>query len=245
MCSWHKFKKNIRLIAFFCVIALMQTHIAYAENEFKDLTLYTENDPPYVTVDENGNIGGLATERLNYFLNAIKFPKENILIQPWARSYKDVLIKKNVMIYPIVKTPERIEKLEFIYKLYNTTAFFYRLSSRKDIVIRNINEAKKYSICVVRADYRDEYLKRRGFTLLDESNDSMINFKKFMAGRCDVAILTKMGLHVKMQNLRLDTSLVTIAYPLSEIDSNLYIAINKGTDQKTIDTLKNAAKKLK
>ncbi|MEJ2795777.1 transporter substrate-binding domain-containing protein [Iodobacter sp. LRB] len=245
MCSCHEFKKNVRLIAFFYSIALTQTHIAYAEDEFKDLILYTENDPPYVTVDDNGEIGGLATVRLNHFLQAIKFPKENIKIQPWARSYKDVLTKKNVMIYPIVKMPERIEKLEFVYKLYEVTAFFYRLSSRKDIVIRNINEAKKYSVCVVRADYREDFLKRSGFTQLDESNDSIMNFKKFLAGRCDIAVLTKMGLHVKLQKFKLDSSLVTIAYPLSEIDSSLYIAINKGTDQKTIDALKNTAKKLK
>ncbi|AMC35353.1 substrate-binding periplasmic protein [Janthinobacterium sp. B9-8] len=239
-----KLKNIIELIVFICAILLMPTHIAYANEEFKGLTIYTENDPPYVVVDAKGRIGGLATKKLNYFLKAIKLTEENIEVKPWVRSYIDALTKPNVMIYPIAKTPERLEKLEYIYKLYDATVFFYRLSARRDIVITSINEAKKYSVCAVRADYRAEYLKRSGFPYIDESSDSTMNIKKFMAGRCDVAILTEIGLNAKMEQLNLDASLVTIAYPLSEIDSNLYIAINKGTDQKVIEALKNAAKKL-
>ncbi|PHV12832.1 substrate-binding periplasmic protein [Chitinimonas sp. BJB300] len=237
-------KQCLRLIIFIYTAFLVQVQVAYAADEFKDLTIYTENDPPYVTVDTEGKIGGLATKKLDDFLKAIKYPKENIKVQPWARSYQEALIKPSVMIYPIVKTPERIEKLEYFYKLYDATVFFYRLSNRRDIVITSVNDEKKYSVCAVRADYRAEYLKSNNFPKIDESPDSTTNIRKFLAGRCDVAILTEIGLNAKMEQLNLDTILVTIAYPLSEIDSNLYIAINKGTDQKIIESLNSVAKKL-
>ncbi|STR45711.1 substrate-binding periplasmic protein [Iodobacter fluviatilis] len=240
----ERLNSSIIFFLFSCLIFLMKSDVAYAGEEFKGLTIYTENDPPYVIVDAKGKIGGLATNKLNYFLKAIQLSEENIEVKPWVRSYIEVLNKPNIMIYPIAKTPERLEKLEYIYKIYDAIVFFYKLSSRKDIVISNINEAKKYSVCAVRADYRAEYLKRSGFPMIDESNDSTMNFKKFIAGRCDVAILTEIGLNAKLEQLNLDSSLVSIAYPLSEIDSNLYIAINKNTNKKVIDALKNAAKKL-
>ncbi|NHQ88635.1 transporter substrate-binding domain-containing protein [Iodobacter sp. HSC-16F04] len=241
---FSKLNLTTRFVVLLICSFLAMPQEAYADDGFKSLTIYTENDPPYVIVDAKGVIGGLATKKLNNFLKEIKLTEESIEVRPWVRSYVEALTKPNVMIYPIAKTPERLEKLEYIYKIYDAVVFFYRLSSRKDIIISNINEAKKYSVCAVRADYRAEYLKRSGFPLIDESNDSTMNFKKFIAGRCDLAILTEIGLNAKLEQLKLDSSLVTAVYSLNEIDSNLYIAINKGTDKKVIDALKNAAKKL-
>ncbi|QBC43802.1 substrate-binding periplasmic protein [Iodobacter fluviatilis] len=244
MITVERFFLNAIFILFLCQMLLAHSDFAYANDEFKGLIIYTENDPPYVTVDAKGKIGGLATNKLNNFLKAIKLTEENIEIKPWVRSYLEVLGKPNVMIYPIAKTAERLEKLEYIYKIFDAVVFFYRLSARKDIVISNVNEAKKYSVCVVRGDYRAEYLKHSGFPMIDESIDSTVNFKKFIAGRCDVIALTEIGLNAKLEQLNLDSSLVSIAYPLSGLDSNLYIAINKETDKKVIEALKHAAKKL-
>ncbi|MGQ5525305.1 substrate-binding periplasmic protein [Chitinimonas sp. PSY-7] len=237
-------KQRLKSAFLFCLILLKSNTPSYATDEFKDLVIYTENDPPYVTVDQNGKIGGLATKKLDDLLKVMNFPKENIKVQPWARSYQESLVKPNVMIYPIVKTPERSEKLEYIYKLYNATVFFFKLTSRKDIVINNLNDAKKYSVCAVNNDYRAEFLKSSGFPKIDHSDDSTTNVKKFIAGRCDISILTEIGLYTKMEKLNLDSTLVTIAHPLKEIDSDLYIAINKGTDPKTIESLKKVVEKL-
>lgn len=236
---------------FLLLLSLAYFNIVTYAADFKNLVIYTEDDPPYVTVDAKGKVGGLTLPTLEKLLKEMNFPKEKIKVEPWARSYIEATSNPNVMIYAIVKTPERLEKLEYIQKLYDVSVYFYQLASRKDIKIKKIEDAKKYSICVVRSDYRQQHLKKLAFPKLEESTDSTKNVQKFMDGACDLAILSETGLYKKLDQLKNDKklnpkkferSLVKQAYKINEFDNDLYIAINKGTDPKTISALKEAAK---
>lgn len=222
------------------VSGLLCCNPALASN-VPELTIYTENDPPYVTVDEQGRIGGLTQPRLARFLQSINYPVQKIQVQPWARSYQAALSQPNVLIYPIAKTPEREAKLTYLYRLYDASVSFYRLDERSDIRVNNLDSAKKYSVCAVRGDYRAEFLQRQQFKQIDLAPDSTANLKKLLAGRCDLAILTEIGIQGKLAQLKETPERVRIAYPLRELDSNLYIAINSSSDAKTIQHLKQRA----
>lgn len=212
-------------------------HAAIADQ----LTIYTEHDPPYVSVDEQGKIGGLTQPRLARFLQAIQFPAQQIKIQPWVRAYKEAMSQPNVLIYPIAKTPEREAKLTFLYRLYDTNVNFYRLNERNDIQVNNLYAAKRYRVCAVRGDYRAEFLQQNGFPAIDLAPDSSTNLKKFIAGRCDLAILSEVGIKAKLAQLNEKPTRVRIAYPLPELDSNLYIAINSSSKPDILRQLKKAA----
>jgi polar amino acid transport system substrate-binding protein len=209
-----------------------------------ELTIYTENDPPYVIVDANGLVGGLTKPKLDRFLRAIPYPNQQIKVQPWVRAYHEATSKPNTLIYPIVKTPEREKKLTYLYQLYEASVFFYRLSERKDIQINSLSDAKKYSVCAVRGDYRAEYLQQNGFTQIDLAADSTSNVKKILAGRCDLGILTEIGMNSKLNQLNEAPDRVRIAYALQELDSNLYIAINSNSDPQIIKQLQHIARSL-
>ncbi|WP_348946471.1 transporter substrate-binding domain-containing protein [Chitinibacter sp. FCG-7] len=209
--------------------------------DLPELTIYTENDPPYVTVDEQGQVGGLTKPRLQRFLQSIGYSARDIKVQPWVRAYKEAMSQPNVLIYPIAKTPEREARLTYLYRLYDASVYFYRLSERTDIRVNNLASAKKYRVCAVRGDYRAEYLQSQRFGRIDLAPDSTANLKKFLAGRCDLAILTEIGIHSKLAQLNEKPERVSIAYPLLELDSNLYIAINSSSKPETIKLLKKRA----
>ncbi len=222
-----------------CVL-LTTSQTVWADN-WPALTIYTENDPPYVTLDEQGQLEGLTKPRLERFLQAINYSSKDIKVQPWVRAYKEALSQPNVLIFPIAKTPEREASLTYLYRLYNATVYFYRLTERSDIRINNLQAAKKYRVCAVRGDYRAEFLQQKQFARIDLAADSSLNIKKLLAGRCDLAILTEIGMRSKLAQLNEKYERVSIALPLDELDSNLYIAINSSTHPDVIRQLKKRA----
>ncbi|KAB8032081.1 substrate-binding periplasmic protein [Fluviispira multicolorata] len=218
---------------------------SYSYN-INDITIYTEEDIPYVTVNEAKLIeGGLATEKVFKLLEKLHLPKDKIEIVPWARAYSEAINKENILVFPIVKTEERLKKLNFIIRLVDSYTYLYKLKARKNITIKKMNEAKKHSICVVRDDFRHEYLKKEGFNNLEVSSDSLRNVKKFMEERCDLIISSEIGIKNKLKSLKYNFELLEEIFQLKNLDSSLYLAINKSTNHKIIDRIKNAAKQIK
>ncbi len=217
----------------------------YAD-DLKNIVIYSDEDIPYVTVNKEGIIdGGLATEVMYKVLNKLKLPKSTIENVPWARAYFNATTKPNVIIYPIVKTTERLEKLDFIIKILDSTVFLYKLKSRTDIIIKNLDEAKKHRICAVRDDYRADYLKANNFEDIDLATNSTLNVKKFIEGRCDLIISTEIGIQNKLKSLKYEFNLIESIFPLKNLDSALYAAINKNTSKEIKDKIKIAAESIK
>ena len=217
----------------------------FAES-IKDIVIYSDEDIPYVTVDKNGFInGGITTEPVYKVLNKLNLPNSMIERVPWARAYHDAISRPNVMIYPIVKTQERLEKLDFLFKLIDSTVYFYKLKSRHDIKVLKLNDAQKYNVCVVRDDYRAKYLMSENFKFLDEAADSTLNVKKFIEGRCDLIISTEIGIKSKLKSLKYEYNLTQKLFPLKNLDSALYAAINKNTSAEIKEKIKSAASNIK
>lgn len=234
----------LRPIQWYCLLILCVASLQLGATDIGELSIYTENDPPYVTVDANGQVGGLTKPKLDRFLQAIPLPNPPIKVQPWIRSYNEAISKPNTLIYPIVKTAEREKKLTYLYQLLPASVYFYRLNDRQDIQIKQLADAKKYSVCAVRGDYRADFLQENEFEIIDLAADSTSNVKKLLAGRCDLAILTEIGMNSKLNQLKETAGRVRIAYAIKELDSNLYLAINSETDPEVIKKLRAIAERL-
>ncbi|WP_186644186.1 substrate-binding periplasmic protein [Fluviispira vulneris] len=208
----------------------------------KDIIIYTDEDVPYVTVDEKGFInGGITTTVIFKVLKKLNLPEKTIVKAPWSRAYNDATTMPNTIIYPIVKTKERMEKLDYLFKIIESTVYFYKLRSRSDIQVKKFDDAKKYKICVQRNDYRSDFLMAKGFTSLEAATSSTLNVKKFVEGRCDLIVSTEIGLQSKLKAIDFDYKNIQKILPLKELDSALYAAINKETDANIKDQIKKAA----
>jgi len=210
--------------------------------DFRQLIIYTDDDPPYVTVDRNYHAnGGSAYLKVRQILQKLKLSPGLISVVPWARGYDEAKTRPGVLIFPIVRTPERVQILTFVFKIQDAQVYFYHLSARKDIVLRSLDDARRNSICVVRGDYRADYLAQRGFEKLDVTSDSTINVERLLHGRCDLLLSTEAGMTSKLASLRASRQLVTRGIPLSELDNALYAAFNKDTDPAVVAAFREAA----
>lgn len=213
----------------------------YAAN-IKDIIIYTDEDVPYVTVDEKGFInGGITTTVIFKVLKKLNLPEKTIVKAPWSRAYNDATTIPNTIIYPIVKTKERMEKLDFLFKIIDSTVYFYKLGSRSDIKVTKFDDAKKYKICVQRNDYRADFLASNGFKSIETATSSTLNVKKFVEERCDLIVSTEIGIQSKLKAINFEYKKIKKILPLKELDSALYAAINKETDVKIKDQIKKAA----
>jgi len=205
--------------------------------------IVTDDDPPYVVVDQNNVItGGITVGKIYKVLKKLKLPTSTVESAPWARSYNLAKTLPNTMIFPIAKTSERLKYLDFTFKIINSEVYFYKLKIRSDINLKSLADAKKYSICVVLDDYRLEYLQSEGFPRLDATSDSTINVKRFINGRCDLIPSTEIGMLSKLKSLGTTVDLIEKSIELDKLDSALYAAFNKNTSPAIIDQFKEAAR---
>ncbi|KJH69181.1 substrate-binding periplasmic protein [Chromobacterium violaceum] len=208
----------------------------------KRVRIYTDDDPPYVMVSPDGQVmGGTTVEKVTRVLRALGLPFSAMQAAPWARAYQQARTQPYAMVFPIARTRERQKYLDFTFKILDADIYFYRLAARADIQPRTLEEARKYSVCVVLDDYRHEFLLEQGFARLEVSPDSTLNVRKLAAGRCDLLPSTESGIAGKLKALGLERGLVARGIRLDKLDSGLYAAFNKDTPPEVIARFRAAA----
>lgn len=126
-----------------------------------EIRVLTEHLPPF-QIDSAGAATGFATDvvRQTFKDAGISYQIE---FQSWSRAYQLALRDPNTCIFSISKSKERQALFQWIGELsYNTTAI-YGLTSRKDIVLNSLEQAKSYVIAVTRDDVTHHYLLQHGF----------------------------------------------------------------------------------
>ncbi|WGL59873.1 transporter substrate-binding domain-containing protein [Pigmentibacter sp. JX0631] len=232
-------KKYIALFIFTLIIDLTSQ-----ANEFNDLKIYTENNPPYVLVNEKNEISGLVGEKVVKALKKLKIENEvKIEVVPWARALIEAKKQKNVMIFPFVKTKERLGIFNFAILAYKQTLNFYKLRDAKGIEVHNLEDAKKYTTCVVRNDYRHEHLLQANFSKIEETAQQTQNVQKFLNKRCELIIIAEEGLKAKLKELYSNMSIVEKVLEVPEFDGNIYIAFSPGSDSFIINKFKEVTEK--
>ncbi|MBA4368176.1 MAG: hypothetical protein C0403_11135 [Desulfobacterium sp.] len=74
------------------------------------------------------------------------------------------LEQKNVLIYTIVRMPERENLFKWVCAIAEPdSTYLYRLSERKDIAVNTLEDAKKYRIGVIRESMYHQFLAKNGF----------------------------------------------------------------------------------
>ena len=206
-----------------------------------DVRIYTSADPPYVDVDAQNNVvGGTTVDRIFSMLDALQLPHGMVHAVPWSRGYTLATTEAGSMIFPIAKTKARQQYLLYALKLVDIPVYFYTLSSRHDIKLKSLDDARQYSVCAIHDDYRYDYLQEQGFTKIDPADDELTNLKKFLNGRCDLVLSTESGLESKLQKLGAARQLVTQSIQPKGLDSALYAAFNKNTAPGVVQAFRQA-----
>lgn len=204
-----------------------------------ELHVITENWIPY-NYEDRGELKGEATVNVIKTLERAGIDYQ-LSIFPWSRAYRISLKKKNVLIFTLVRMPAR-EDL-FIWSrpvLDKELSAFYRLKSRTDIKVDNIDAAKNYKIGVVKDSMNHLFMKGKGLenNLIVVSTEQKKNVHNLIQGDIDLMAASDKTFIYSIKQLGANMDIFERVFPLFEI--NPYMAFSLGTSPDLINKINQA-----
>lgn len=214
-----------------------------AQDKFR---IYTENYPPFnmsisgqTFAHKPDDITGLCTDLVKQMLThtSISF---SMKLRDWSAGLSRAMKKPNHGIFCTAKTEERLPYFNWVGPLAEIqwTLFAKPGSSIK---LNKLEDAKKYRIGGYKGDVLSDYLIDRGFNVITITNDAL-NPRKLVLGQIDLWVSDKLS----GPYLASETEDIEDLVPALVFNSTpLYLAVNKETNPKTLESLKNAYKLIK
>jgi ABC-type amino acid transport substrate-binding protein len=213
--------------------------ISIASN-LDNISVYTEEYPPYNYRDKNGQLKGIAIDLLvnaHEYAN-IDFDKNTIKLRPWSKAYKTVLDRPNTLLFSMTRTEERENLFKWAGPISKTKVVLLAKKS-KNIIIDNISDISKYSIGGIYNDI--------GLALVTDITANKGQIRPFLSakaiskmlnlGRIDLWAYEENVAKDFLKRLNLDLDDFEAVYTLS--NAELYFAFNINTDQIVIDNLQS------
>lgn len=212
-----------------------------------DLRVVTESWPPY-TYSENGEIKGVVTEIVEATLNRAGLDY-SIELYPWARAYDIAKNNENVLIYSILKLPNREGLFKWIHLDGLRTAMcLFRPCHRTDITACTLEEARFYRIGVTRETSTHHFLQAKGFVEganLFPVNCEEQNYLKSSpeTNRIDFTTGDRLSLAHWLRDAGLPTDYWVAQVPLFQED--FYMAFGIRTPDGLVDRVRRALREMR
>jgi polar amino acid transport system substrate-binding protein len=210
------------------------------------LEVLTTEFPPYQTL-ENGVIAGKNTEIVNHILKQTKY-NAKFSMYPWPRAYEKSLTDNDTLIYSIARTPEREKLFHWITPISSFNVYLWKLSKNKQMKIKTLDDAKRYTIGGVLNDVKANYLLKMGFIVdknLEYASNDELNLRKFYAGRIDIMIADEVDFLTRSKRHGFDSSSATRLIKIDGISNQLYLAASLKTSPEIVLDLIKASKSVK
>ncbi|WP_100656164.1 substrate-binding periplasmic protein [Alteromonas flava] len=126
------------------------------------LRFYSEIVPPYYWLDKDGRPQGAAFELAQALLAETQIDA-TISHLPWARAIVEARQHPNIVLLTALKTPQRLDSLQWIGKVGVADAHLIGLKNRQLEALDNIDQAKSLRIATIRGYGAANYLMQKGF----------------------------------------------------------------------------------
>lgn len=194
----------------------------------------------------NGDrVEGSATEVVQRALQAADLNDFQIKLYPWARSYNMAQKEPNVLIFLIARTPARELQFKWAGEIMKIQYHLYRLRERTEIVVKTLDDARSYTIGVMRDDVRQQYLLSKGFQRLTLSAQSIENFNRLIKRQVDLVPLTEDDAKSLCVQATFDCAQLEKVLTLDEAATGLYMAYSLSTEDSIVKKTRTAFDKLK
>lgn len=214
-----------------------------------EVKMFTEHYPPYNMKTEDGKLSGLSIELLEAMLKMMQSKQsiDDVVLANWARSYEMAKNNKNSMVFSTTRTDSREDSFKWVGPIAKATVGIIA-PKRKNIVIKNVSDLKKYKIGAVLKDIGETLLLENGVKKSNIDNVAGekaidLSFKKMEIDRIDMFVYNTDVAFVNAKLKGYDTDKYEIVYVLKE--GQQYFAFNKDSDeqiiqkwQETLDALK-------
>lgn len=155
-----------------------------------ELKAVTQNLPPFSSLVD-GKVVGFSNELLDLVLKESGHTLASKELQPWVRAYAMAQEQPNTLIYTMARTPERQSLFQWVGPISKRRIYLYKHRDRKDINLKSLDDARRYTIGVLRESASAKELVESGFEVgkhLDLALDDEVNMKKFRARRFDLLV---------------------------------------------------------
>lgn len=193
----------------------------------------------------DGKVVGVASEIVEKTLAKAGVTDYHMALYPWARAYDMARLEPNVLIYPIIRSAERESLFKWVGELDHVTPMFYKLRERRDIVVKSLQDAKNYSVGVVRDDSRQEYLEGKGFNKMVVSSNNLDNLRKLLSGQVALVPLPEREAREQCADLHIAFEDLESVYTIDELSKGLYVALSLKTPDETVKRITAAFAQLK
>ncbi|MEO8119791.1 MAG: transporter substrate-binding domain-containing protein [Rhodoferax sp.] len=196
------------------------------------------------SVLKDGKVDGPATEVVELSLKRAGLVDYQINLYPWARSYDMALKEPNVLIYLIARTPAREPQFKWAGEIMKMQYHLYKLKDR-NVIVRNLQDARNFTIGVMRDDVRHQYLKEKGFTRLVVSAQQVDNFRKLLSGQVDIVPLPDDDAASLCKETNFSCENLEKIYTLDGMSTGLYMAYSNSTPDAVVQRTKDAFEKIR
>lgn len=212
------------------------------------LQIATTDFPPYQNQD-NEKLPGMNVEIVQ---EVVKLAGHDMQLNfyPWARALQIAqnADTKNTLIFSVARNLEREKTLQWIGELANYRVFFWKMKDRKDIVVKNLKEARRYNVGGVIDDIRTAELKKLGFVEnknLEIVTNDYVNIEKLYNKHIDLLPFDETVFINKVKTSGKDFSKVEKLINIKELNLKLYLAASPSMPKKIVDELSLALSKFK
>ena len=193
------------------VVVLLAWGSVLANSDTERLLIVTEDWPPYNYLDSDGNVAGISTDIVRKVMKEAALDYD-IKVYPWARAFDLAATRPNIMIYSIFRSKQREPLFKWICPLTQPVPLYlYRLTSRDDIKVNTVSDARRYITGVTRGDYPHHYLLEQGFSEtwhLQLAASDKANINKLLNGRVALVVEAELTMRSELKALGQSGSLV-------------------------------------
>ncbi|MEE2002517.1 transporter substrate-binding domain-containing protein [Alkalimonas sp. MEB108] len=202
-----------------------------------ELVLYTEHFPPF-SYEQDGVITGTNTEIVRRLCEQVAI-RCRFELYPWRRAFEQALANPRAGLYSTSRSKDREALFQWVGPLAYTTPYLYRLKSRSDIQLQQVEDAKGYMVAVARGDVFEEYFLRKGFQygqhLLDFESKSAAT-PLFLQGRVDLMVSSELVMPVWLADYQQTMEVVEAAIALEGIAGN-FLALHPDVSAELVEQL--------
>ncbi|WP_138509171.1 substrate-binding periplasmic protein [Pseudoalteromonas ruthenica] len=201
------------------------------------IEVVTELSPPNQLVI-NGQIGGSSTDIVRHVLSKANVDA-TINMYPWARAFHLAQKKPNTLLYSVAKTPDRLDKFQWLGKVAYFRLGFVTLASRSEINLRQVNDARPYRIAVQRGDISAKFFADRQFSTV-QTADIKHSYRLLLSGKVDLVIDDPNYLGAMAKQFNVPTKELRFVRDIEQLSVYGYLAAHVDSDPQLVANIKAA-----
>lgn len=212
----------------------------------EQLQFVSEDLPPYHFKDENGQPKGALVDIVKAVAKHANVDY-TIEIYPFSRAFHLLKNRPNTLMFSLLRSPSREKQFVWLGEVFRNSAFLVALKNSKP-QLKDLAQAKKYTVGTIRGYYSETYLREAGFK--DNRNLSLSVkyqhlWRMLFSNRIDFVLTNNLSLISELSELGFEVGDIERKLELTDFPNKLHLVGNLKLDPSKAKALQNALSTIK